>query len=785
MRRWSQRSKARRRVEDRLADTQQSLAVTLASIDAGFIATDREGRVTRMNSVSERLTGWPEAQACGQDLWQVYVREGRPTDHLGRNPVDLMQELAVTVDTAHHVVVLGRDGRRTPVEIKAALTHDTEGSVRGMAIVLRDTSQWEQDRIESNRLAAIVASSHDAIIGKTLQGRITSWNGAAETLFGYRAEEAIGQPVQMLIPDDRLDEEMTILARLARGELVPAFETRRVTRSGQIVDVSISVSPIRDAVGRVAGASKIVRDITQRKLTETARQRAEMLERENHSIQAASRVKSQFLANMSHELRTPLNAVIGFADLLLTGKVDPASPKYRLFLGHIAGSGRHLLTLINDVLDLSKVEAGKLDFIPEPLDLPALVADTAAILHIAAERKHITLVADIDPSLTDLFLDGARLKQALYNYLSNAIKFTPALGRVTMRAVPQGQHHFRLEVEDTGIGIAAADLPKLFSEFRQLDAGVGKAHEGTGLGLALTRRLVEAQGGSVGARSEPGRGSVFHLMLNRHHGHDAVVTPIAHMDAALHLLVVEHDAQLSAALSTGLTDAGFQVETALTAGAAMSLARSRLPQALTLDLALPDQPGLGLLSALRDGARAGHAPAVGMSLRADNGRQAGVASFAISDILSKPIRTAEVAAAMRDLAPGASGTRRVMVIDDDPMALALMRQALADLGIDALCHGDGRAGLAALDTQCPDALILDLMMPGLDGFGVLDELHRLPQWRDLPVFIWTAMVLSDDEYARLCLSARAILSKGGGDLMTMLSRLRRWRPPASLAEIGG
>ena len=259
----------------------------------------------------------------------------------------------------------------------------------------------------------------------------------------------------------------------------------------------------------------------QRRQADAARIRALTLEGENRQIQEASRLKSQFLANMSHELRTPLNAIIGFADLLHSGAVRPEAPEHQVFLGHIRTSGRHLLQLINNVLDLSKVEAGKFEFFPEPLNLPVLVAEVIEILHTDIQRNRLQVSTDFEPSLVGLVLDPVRLKQVLYNYLSNAIKFTPEGGRITVRARAQGAGHFRLEVEDTGIGIASTDLPRLFTEYQQLDAGYAKRYQGAGLGLALVRHLVQAQGGSVGVCSTPGSGSVFHLVLSRVHRADA------------------------------------------------------------------------------------------------------------------------------------------------------------------------------------------------------------------------------------------------------------------------
>jgi PAS domain S-box-containing protein len=384
-----------------------------------------------------------------------------------------------------------------------------------VAQLLENAVANDLQKVVDSRLAAIVDSSTDAIIGKTLQGRITSWNQGAEILFGYSAEEAVGQPVQMLIPHDREQEEMRILANISRGDSVPAFDTIRRAKDGRLIDVSLTISPVRDGQGRVVGAAKIVRDISMKRVAELTRRKTSELETENKQIQEASRLKSQFLANMSHELRTPLNAIIGFADLLHTGTVPLDSPKVHEYLGYIGDSGRHLLKLINDVLDLSKVESGRLDFSPAPLQLPALVKEVTDILQAELERKHLALTIDLDRHIGELQLDHSRLKQALFNYLSNAIKFTAPGGRITVRGRAEGPSQFRLEVEDSGIGIAQEDIPRLFNEFTQLDTGYDKHHPGTGLGLALTRRLIEAQGGQVGVRSVLGTGSVFHLVLDR------------------------------------------------------------------------------------------------------------------------------------------------------------------------------------------------------------------------------------------------------------------------------
>jgi signal transduction histidine kinase len=379
-------------------------------------------------------------------------------------------------------------------------------------------------------------------------------------------------------------------------------------------------------------------DLRERLRAEEMRRRSAELEMQNRRIQEASRLKSEFLANMSHELRTPLNAIIGFAELLHDGQVDPSSPSHREFLGDILTSGRHLLQLINDVLDLAKVEAGKLEFRPETVDIAKLVGEVAAILRTTAAQKQIRMSTEIDPQVPILFIDPSRLKQVAYNYLSNALKFTPIGGTVTLRIRPEGYDRFRLEVEDTGIGIKPEDVGRLFVEFTQLEAGVAKRHQGTGLGLALTRRLVEAQGGSVGVRSTEGKGSVFHATLPCHAiAVGRAPTPVIlapPLAGARTVLVVEDDVRDQAQFISALESAGIAVELASTGRDAIACWRARSYDAVTIDLLLPDMSGLDLLAALRDAGTNAGTPIIVVTVVPDTKV---VAGFTVHDILHKPV----------------------------------------------------------------------------------------------------------------------------------------------------
>jgi signal transduction histidine kinase len=277
--------------------------------------------------------------------------------------------------------------------------------------------------------------------------------------------------------------------------------------------VSVTISPLHDAHGKLLGASKVARDITDRKRLDEQRSRIGALDAENQRIQEASRLKSEFLANMSHELRTPLNAVIGFAALMHGGKVGPMSDTQKEYLGDILTSSRHLLHLINDVLDVAKIEAGRMTIKPTVVDLATIIQRVDESLAGMAAEKHLSVSTQVDAAIVEIVTDARAIEQIVYNYLSNAIKFTPDDGKVEVRVVPDGSAFFRIDVVDTGIGVKAEDIRRLFVEFQQLDSGLAKHYQGTGLGLALTKRLVEAMGGTVSVDSTLGQGSRFSARL--------------------------------------------------------------------------------------------------------------------------------------------------------------------------------------------------------------------------------------------------------------------------------
>ena len=459
---------------------------------------------------------------------------------------------------------------------------------------------------EQAYLAAIVESSDDAIISKDLNGVVRSWNAAAERMFGYSAEEVVGRPIRLIIPADRQAEEDDILARLRRGERVDHFQTVRRTKDGRFIDVALTVSPVRDASGRVIGASKIARDVTDQK--RAAAERDRLLEAERIAraeAERANRAKDDFVAMVSHELRTPLNAILGWTQLMTRGRNDPALIQRGMDV--VARNTRLQAQLISDLLDISRIVAGKLQLETRSVDLRSIVGESLVTMEEEARSKGVVIEQALDDAGALVSGDASRLQQICWNLVSNAVKFTPRGGRVRVGLTFDGPWA-RVEVADTGVGIRPEFLSHVFDRFQQADRSITRQFGGLGLGLSIVKHLVELHGGTVQAASEgEGKGATFTVTLpvasdvtaqeRRRDRAESVDIGVA-LDA-IRLLVVEDEADTLEFLRRLLTTHGATVLTAATANEALSLVLNQRPDLMISDIGLPGMDGYDLIQNVR------------------------------------------------------------------------------------------------------------------------------------------------------------------------------------------
>ena len=507
-----------RKVEASLREAQESLSALLASMGDGVIATDTQGFVARMNPVAEQLTGWRVEEARTRAIEEVLPPSEGQTAR-GSNPVREALASGRTVQPVHETVLISRSGIERSVAQSASPIRDRDGQLIGVVLLLRDVSERAAAeralRRSEARYRSLVESTAALVWALDPEGQMVTsesedaWRSfTGQTAAEFRAHGF--EPV--LHPEDRARVMGAWSSSLLGGRALELEARLYHARSGRYRHVHARMAPVRDGSGALREWIGTIVDIDDRR---RAQEEIVRLEAEARQMAEASRLKSDFLAGMSHELRTPLNAIIGFAELIQDGLVKPDSPRHEEFMGHILRSGHHLLQLIDDVLDLAKIEAGKLVLRPESVVLKQVVEEVCSIVSTSGLNAGVSLTLDFPEPDLSAIVDVGRFKQVLFNYVSNALKFTPSGGHVAVRVLPQGEEYFRLEVEDDGPGISEADQANLFVDFHQVGRTPSPRQRGTGLGLALTKRLVEAQGGSVGVQSIEGKGSIFSSVLPR------------------------------------------------------------------------------------------------------------------------------------------------------------------------------------------------------------------------------------------------------------------------------
>jgi diguanylate cyclase (GGDEF)-like protein len=536
---------------------------------------------------------------------------------------------------------------------------------------------------------------------------------------------------------------------------------------------------------------KVSKEELQDSLDELEANREE-LEKRNEDLASANvrlremdRLKSEFLANMSHELRTPLTAVIGFSELLIDRVMGDLNEEQAGCVENVLTSGQHLLKLINDILDLSKIEAGKMEIHMEGFQLSAIVDFVRKIVSPLIEKKGQVLNVDVADGMPDIYADPGKIKQLLLNLVGNAIKFTPDGGRVGIRAEFK-DNYFVLSVSDTGIGIRPEDRERIFQEFQQAEGSTSREYGGTGLGLTLTKRLAEMHGGRIELESEVGRGSRFTVYLplriekrpllkevEAAEKPEEAAVPPGRAEIQPLVLVVEDDPKLSRLLTVYLTQAGYRVETAMDGEEALRKAKELQPFAITLDIMLPKKDGWEVLQELKGMPETRDIPVTIVSMVED--KDIGF-SLGAADYLVKPVSREGLLGSLEKYSfttKVAKERMRVLVVDDDPRIVEYLASILRRAGFQVTAATGGEEGLRIALEELPDLIILDLMMPKVSGFDVIRELKRHPSGRGIPVFVLTAKDLSREEKNTLLADVARVFQKGEVAKEELVEAIRR------------
>lgn len=628
----------------------------------GILIVDPDSqKIIGANARTIELLGALE-ELLGKELWEVGLFKDREAS------LEIFRELKDKgTFRNNYLVIHTKDGQQRDLEFAASFYAADDHRV--VQCNVRDiTDRTRTDRIASH-LAAIVESSDDAIISKTLEGVILTWNQAAERIFGYSAQEIIGRSVEVLIPPENRDEEPAILEKLKSGERIDHYETVRVTKDGRRVNISLTISPIKDRDGRIVAASKIARDITERKRNEDERERLLAREQAARSeAERANRMSDEFLATVSHELRTPLNAILGWSHLLSRGRIDGGTATRAVEA--IERNARAQAQLVEDILDVSRVITGKLRLRIGPVDLVSVINAAIDSVQLAADSKGIRFEVTLDPSARRISGDSNRLQQVVWNLLSNAIKFTPPGGRVEIR-LEHVYPNVQISVRDNGQGISPDFLPHIFDRFRQADGTITRRHGGLGLGLSIVRHLVELHGGSVHAESsEKEGGATFTLKLPVAGTEGNATSPrkepeilSSNLDAhpqitsipsleGLRILLVDDDRDNLQILTVLLTEHKANVQPVSSAAEALEVLQWYSPDVLVSDLAMPEEDGYSLIAKVRavEMKSGGHIPAVALTAYVRVEDRARALSRGFNMFVPKPVEPSELITAIANLA---------------------------------------------------------------------------------------------------------------------------------------
>jgi PAS domain S-box-containing protein len=624
--------------------------------------------------------------------------------------------------------------------------------------------------------------------------RFLAVNAAAVRKYGYSSDDFLKMTIKDIRPPEDVPALLDSVGRTRDGnESIGIWQHRR--KDGTNIDVEITSYALSFA-DRAAEVVVAV-DVTQRKRDEAEKRKFidklaasnQELELRNREVERTTRLKSKFLASMSHELRTPLNAIVGFSDLLADETPGELNDKQKRFVNHIKQGSAHLLQLINDILDLSKIEAGQLELRCEDFQLKDALPEVLSTIRPLAMIKNIQVQHKLKMDLSVL-ADRVRFKQVLYNLLSNAVKFTPKDGRIDIDCVEKG-NEVCISVADTGIGIRAEDQAVVFEEFRQVEGNTDTANEGTGLGLAITKRLVEQQGGKISLESEPGKGSRFTFTLPKGSGTSSESLPVngpaspnvvAAGGGGKPLILVVDDEVPARELIASYLESEYRIVTAESGADVVQKARQLRPDAITLDVLMPGGNGFETLVALRKTPETANIPIIIVSIV--DQKQVGFALGA-ADYLVKPIRKPVLLETIRKHVPlPTDDDAAILLVDDDPKTLELLEETLRSAGYETQSVQTGARALEVLSSKLVSAVLLDLLMPGMDGFEVIRHVREQATLKELPILVMTAKTLEQEEIALLSRETQALFQKNGSwrqQLMIEVGRVVQGRKRAKSA----
>jgi PAS domain S-box-containing protein len=760
----------RRRSAAELRDLSEHVRLLLESTGEAIYGVDRDGNCTFANPACARMLGYDSpADLIGQSTHALFHHTRPDGTPYPRDECPIYRAFRTGQGT--HVedeVFWRRDGSSVPVEYRSyPVVRD--GRTLGAVVTFVDVTarrRAEQDMRLRERALKAIAQGVFITDPRRADEPVTYVNAAFEALTGYSLAEAKGREIDFLCGPQTDAAAVADLRGALREGREYAGELLMYRKDGSSFWGTLSAAPVADSAGRVSHFVGVLTDTTERRRFE------EQLRQAKDAAEVSSRAKSQFLANMSHELRTPLNAVIMYSELLQEEAEDRGVTEFIPDLEKIRAGGKHLLALVNGVLDLSKIEAGKMEVYLETFDAAKAVEEVAGTVQPLVEKRHNRLEVRAT-NLGTMRSDLTKVRQILFNLVSNACKFTEN-GTVSIQAervADGGREWLVFGVRDTGIGMTAEQVGKLFQPFTQADASTTRKYGGTGLGLTITKRFTEMLGGEVAVESTPGKGSVFTARLPARvdEAAPAPVRPAAGVGAAggSAVLVIDDDPAVREFMSRSLADQGVRVVTAVDGEEGLRLAAQNHPAVIFLDVLMPRVDGWAVLHALKNDPNLAEVPVVMLTIvsQTEMGYLLGADEY-----LTKPIDRDRLVAVLRKYRAGPGP--QVLLVEDDEATRGVVRRTLARQGWTVAEAPHGRAAMEEVARHAPSVILLDLMMPEMDGFAFLDELRKNEAWRAIPVVVLTSKDLTPDERRRLAGNVEKILLKGSQSREALLREVK-------------